>query len=247
MREFELRRFNSKGLDEAADAIIAVKQGEDVDLEALLVDPSFTEVVAKDVKVSPVSFSNRFEAAEYFDNLLGPLETNIPEMKRDRGLWTWLSLVWVDVLAPVGTNGLRKPGDIARWIPQTETWSRYYRHLLLGPYLIYRAHKDNPARAMAVLASPVARPGDVVENIVSRQDLVTSPNLMSAVTDLYYDKSKGVLRRGSATKGPGSARRLAQVLSQFDLTWDIYGMPPSVILALLPAEFERFMAGPGGD
>jgi hypothetical protein len=247
MREFELRRFNSKGLDEAVDAIDSIKRGEEVDVGALLVDQSFTEVVAKDVKVSPVAFNNRFEAAEYFHKLLGPLETTIPELERDRGLWTWLSLVWLDVLAPVGSSGARKPGDIARWVPQPETWSRYYRHLLLGPYLIYRKHKDNPARAMAVLAPPVSSPGDVVENIVSRQEIVTSPSLMAAVTDLYYDNSKGVLKRGSATKGPGSARRLAHVLSQFDLTWDIYGMPPSTLLALLPSEFDRFMARSGLD
>lgn len=127
-----------------------------------------------------------------------------------------------------------------RWIPTTDDYKTYYRHVLAGPCRIYRAHADDPDRAMSVLATAVAKPGEVVEQSASRQVLITSKDVLAAVTRLYYDADTGSNRRGAAGRGAGSARRLAAVLQQFDLTWDFYEMEPESILALLPKEFDRF-------
>jgi hypothetical protein len=40
--------------------------------------------------------------------------------------------------------------------------------------------------------------------------------------------------------GAGCARRLADVLKQFDVTWDLYAMTTDGLLGLLPGEFDRF-------
>jgi hypothetical protein len=47
-------------------------------------------------------------------------------------------------------------------------------------------------------------------------------------------------RKGAAGRGPGSARRLADVLNQLDLTWDIYMMQTADMLKMMPREFNRF-------
>ena len=94
-----------------------------------------------------------------------------------------------------------------------------------------------------MLATPVEKPGEVVEQFASRQEMITSVSLMSAITALYYDPVKQQIKRGAAGKAGGSSRRLADVLGQFDVTWDIYGMPSDEILALLPGEFDRFKSG----
>ena len=38
-----------------------------------------------------------------------------------------------------------------------------------------------------------------------------------------------------------SARRLADVLLQFDVTWDLYAMKANNLLELLPKEFKKFL------
>lgn len=46
-------------------------------------------------------------------------------------------------------------------------------------------------------------------------------------------------KKGAAGRGPGSVRRLADILNQFDLTWDLYMMRTADMLKLMPREFTR--------
>lgn len=241
MPTFALRRFTTTGMSAVQEALDRVDLGEVVDLRPILVDDHLTEVLIPDPLVNVQSFANRRQAGEYLYNLLVPLEDSITDIERDQGLWTWLALAWVDVLAPTADDGTRNLKDRARWVAVVDDYRKYYRHLLAGPYRIYRAHKDAPERAMAVLATAVEKPGEVVEQFASRQEMITNPNLMSAITSLYYEPATGKLKSGAGGKAHGSARRLVDVLQQFDVTWDIYGMLPDEILELLPEEFERFV------
>ena len=240
-----LRRFNRRGVDAAADLLDRIDAGEASDAAEIIDDLALTELIpdAPPLEIRP--FANRLEAGEYFSVQLEPvaIETGRIALARDKGLWTWLALAWMDVLAPLSEDGTRKLKAHNRWIPNVEDYRKYYRHLLAGPYLIYEAHKDDPSRALAVLATPVEKPGEVVEQFASRQEMITSVSLMSAITALYYDPVKQQIKRGAAGKAGGSSRRLADVLGQFDVTWDIYGMPSDEILALLPGEFDRFKSG----
>ena len=93
---------------------------------------------------------------------------------------------------------------------------------------------------MALLAGPLDAPGDVVEQLASRQEIVSCPSLMEAVSTLYFNRRTGKLRRGAAGQGPGSARRIPTVVKQFNLTWDFFSMTTLEVLELLPAEFDRF-------
>jgi len=111
--------------------------------------------------------------------------------------------------------------------------------LVLGPYLIYNAHNDDPRRAMCVLCQPVHAPGDVVEQMAARPQLVTSRAVVGVATHLYY-AGDGSLRRGAGGKGPGSARRLGDVLMQFDRTFDLHSMDGTQLLEMLPPEFHKF-------
>jgi hypothetical protein len=237
-----LRRFNQNGIDAATDLLDRIDAGEASDASAILNDPALTELIPDVGPFDVRSFTNRFEAGEYFSALLEPVvaKAGRTAIARDKGLWTWLALAWMDVLAPPSGDGTRKLKAHNRWIPNVEDYRKYYRHLLAGPYLIYEAHKDDPARALAVLATPVEKPGEVVEQFASRQEMITSVSLMAAITALYYDSARKQIKRGAAGKAGGSSRRLADVLGQFDVTWDIYGMPSDEILDLLPSEFDRF-------
>ena len=235
-----LRRFNEAGLHELNDAMDRVDAGEVVDFAPLVTDVALTEVLVNDPVVAVREFKNRRDAGAYLYELLSPHQVRIGDIERDRGLWAWLATAWIDLLAPATPSGTRNLKARARWIPMVHDYQKYYRHLLAGPYRIYRTHRDNPDRAMAVLATSVLRPGEVVEQFASRQGFITNPNLMEAVTALYFDATRGVLKQGAGGKGAGSARRLADVLQQFDMTWDIFGMSKDEIIELLPGEFSSF-------
>ncbi|WP_145928830.1 hypothetical protein OH491_14330 [Termitidicoccus mucosus] len=204
----------------------------------LLEDDSLTEVVKTDVHVDAHDFTNRLEAGKYLHNLLEKSDVQRPE--RDAGLWGWLTLFFFDQVCPADGHGSRKVMAFERLIPQVDNFQRFYRHLLLGPFLIVRAHDDNPERALAYLCNPLWKPGEIAEQLAARKELVTNPAMAEVATKLYYDHEKGNFRRGAGSSVKGAARRLADLVNQLDLTWYLYGMSADEILRLLPKEFDRF-------
>lgn len=164
-------------------------------------------------------------------------DARLRNLERDVELWAWLSLHYFEQLCPPDDEGRRKPGERARWIPAVDDYRKYYRHLVAGPYRIYRAHRDNPSRVMAVLAGPVDQPGDIAEQLASRHEIVTNKAAMALATALYIDPATGSPKKGAAGRGPGSARRLADILNQFDLTWDLYAMDAAAMQTMMPKEF----------
>jgi hypothetical protein len=201
----------------------------------LLVDHGLSEPL--EAKVEPRSFRNRFAFAAYIDDVLA-LAPIVP-YQRDAGLWAWLSVFYFDSVCPPGPMGERKVGALARYVPHFESFRLYYRHLLAGPWFIFASHREVPERAMALLANPLHAPGELVEQLASRQDIVTCPGIVEAITHLYFDRKRGKLRTGSSSKGAGSPRRLPTVLGQFDLTWDFFSMSGDEVLDLLPREFQQ--------
>lgn len=232
----ELRKFNDAGLLAAEELIERIRRDGDADVESLLISADLTVPVGAELEVR--ALANRFDAADHLHKTLAPVGPP-NQLRSDKGLWSWLALAWIDELAPA-VLGRRTMKATPRWILAAEDYSRYYRHLLAGPYSIYAAHIAAPEVAQAVLATAVEKPGEIVEQFASRQMLVSSPGVMGALTSLYYDPTTERLRKGSAGKDAGSSRRFAMMLQQFDLTFDIYEMTADELLELLPAEFDRF-------
>ena len=228
----KLCSFNTGGINRFEQFLSSEARGTE-DLHAFLGAPGLSTAVSPEIEVEARSFVNRFAAGEYLHSLFG--DSNIFNLDEDRGIWAWLSAFFFDQLCPVGT----KPGMEYRWVPAVNSFRNYYRHLLAGPYFIYRAHQDNPQLALAVLATPLHRPGDIVEQLASRQELVTNHSVMAAATRLYIGED-GLPKPRAAGRGAGSARRLADVLTQLDLTWDLYDLSTEKLLELLPAEFDEF-------
>lgn len=206
--------------------------------EDLLEDDEGAILVEPRVQVEQMKFSNRFEAAAYLDQQF--TKARLQGIENDTGTWAWLALFYFEQLCKQDAEGNYRPGEMARWIPENDNFRKYYRHLLRGPFSIYSAHGEDPTRALALLCGPLQEPGDVVEQLSARQELVTNAGVMKAATVLYYDAEKKKLKRGAGGRGPGSARRLADLFNQFDMTWDLYGMTPENLLKLLPGEFDRF-------
>ena len=228
-----LRKFTPRGLEWFQDFRTS-RYDERSALSAIVTKKEFAVYADSELSVMPQHFPTRFAVGKYLYELLHP--TDAPSITLEVDSWTWLTALYFDVLCPVGST----PGDQARWVPALGNYRQYYRHLLAGPYLIYRAHHDNPTRAMALLTNEPHRPGEIAEQLASRQELVTNPTVMEVATSLYVNPTSKKPKRYAAGKGPGSARRLAMVLNQLDLIWDLWHLRPQQLLDLLPSEFDLF-------
>lgn len=238
-----LHRFNDQGNARLTQFIADLKTDPSLAVPtSLLTDPTCTVAIAPALEVERHSFANRMEAARYIDGVLSTVTGC--DVQRDVGLWAWLTLFYFDQVCPLDGHGRRKAGELARYIPATTNFQKYYRHLLAGPYRVFRAHKDNPDRALVLLCGPLQKPGEVAEQMMAYSEIITNQNAIEVATTIYFDPKSGSFKRGAAGKGGGSARRLADVLNQFDVTWDLYWMPAEGILSKLPKEFNRFKPPP---
>lgn len=230
----DVRRFNSAGLLVFQEFLDSQRTSDPRPWpESALTDPQFTESIAFASNVERRDFSSRLDLAAYLDSAFSGY--NPP--RTDSGLWAWLACFYFNEICPKLPNGRPSPGSLPRWIPVSSDFRRYYRHLVAGPYAIYRAHRDDPQRALAILCQKPGRPGEMVEQFASRQQIVTNPAIMQVATDLFVDKNRMKANRRASSKGPGGPRRLIEVLGQLDVTWDLSMLTPDQLHARLPAEF----------
>jgi hypothetical protein len=234
-----LRRLTTAGLARLSDFLDSLNTNVPKAVPSnLLEDAEASTALNVDVDIEQRTFETRFDLARYLDSKL--TASGLVEIVQDIGLWAWLALYYFDQLCPRDESGRRRAGERAKWIPAVDDYRKYYRHLVAGPYRIYRAHYDNPLRAFAALAGPPDRPGEIAEQLASRQEIVTNKTAMELATLMYIDRKSHRPKRGAAGSGPGSARRLADVLNQYELTWDLYALDTLTLLNLMPAEFDRF-------
>lgn len=239
-----LRRLTAGGLQQFHVFLDSLRAASPEAAEvpiALLTDPQASAPIPIDVELQARSFATRFELAEYLESTL--TSAQLDDVGRDVGLWAWIALYYFDQLCPLESGGRRNPGERARWIPDVDNYRKYYRHLVAGPYRVYRAHRDDPSRVRAVLAGSLDKPGEIFEQLASHQSLITNRGAMALVTALYFSHKTGRPKRGAAGQRGGSARRLVDVFNQYDLTWDLYAMSVEDMFALLPREFDRFRDG----
>lgn len=234
-----LRRLTDNGIERMARFIESHKTDMPEARPDILFDDRYSEDLPVRVIIDPhPGFHRRFELAGYMYHVLK--EANLSDSRRDKGLWAWWALAWFDELT---RRGEIAPGDITRWVPQLQQARRYYRHLLLGPYLIYVAHSDLPTRACGLLSDPpFVATSEAYRLFVEIPRLVACKAAVETATALYYDETKGSLRRGSGAKGAGGLRRLIDVIQQLDMTFDVHSLRASDLLVLLPAEFAKFMS-----
>lgn len=235
----KLRKLNDAGIAEFTDYLKQLQaNGKLTPPRHLLEDARYSDPVAS-LDVADRKFESRLEAARYFHAMF--MDDRLKAFARDAGVWAWLSLLYFDQICPPKADGVRKPSkEVFRYVPATDNFRKYYRHLLFGPYVIYDSHRNHIDEAMSVLVGPLHIINDVIEQIASRLERVSNRAVIGTATMLYLNAGGNGYKAGAGGKGPGSPRRYSVVLDQFDLTYDLYGMESSELLGLLPKEFNRF-------
>lgn len=236
----EFRKFNEEGLRRFAEWLLAGATG--VRPSGLLSDPATSQPLPVTINPASRTFRDRYEFGQYLVKLLEPLD--MAAMSHDRGLWSALALFWFDQLCPAVASGQRKVEKEYRYILSTD-FRHYYRHLVRSPWQLVRDHGQN---AVFLLLPPVDTPnplrrhGEILEQLGGRQAVLRSRPVIAEASRLYADPTTGRPYKGVSGSGKGSARRLALVLQQFDLTFDADSMRTGKLLKLLPQEFERWTA-----
>ena len=240
----KLRSLNNFGIDAFGAYISSHLEGTPLDYpHALLEDPEHsTELpVSIDIKAAG-NFAQRFDAAKYLFAQLAPLRTQrYHALERERGVWAWLSLLWLPQICTTNEHGHPKLGARALYIPEIHEARRYYRHLLLGPYMVYRTHSSRASIVEPVLCDPMhVSTSEHFKLAVESPQFINSQAVLGVIRHLYYDPEKRALVRGAGIKGPGGLRRLGAVLGQLEKTFDLHTIETNALLRLLPAEFDRF-------
>tara|TARA_B100001250_G_scaffold133964_2_gene114541 strand:+ start:2049 stop:2765 length:717 start_codon:yes stop_codon:yes gene_type:complete len=231
-----LRRFTSEGLAQFELCHARLHAGLPDQMGALLEKDDLTEKIS-DYEIGRIKpFKDRMAAAKQMDTIVSALNLDTFSIRSDAGLWTWLTACWWEHLAG------KRVRSLPCYKPEIGNFQRYYRHYLGGAWDIYNIHRDNPERALILLCQPVNAPGDIIEGIASRKDLVTNKPLMQAMTDLYFDMNKRKPKPGAGSKisRPGSSRRFVATIQQFERTFATSEMTSEQILDLLPPEFDEF-------
>jgi hypothetical protein len=237
----KLRRLTPSGVHEFAAYLTQLAIIPTLDPPTrLLVDTSSSEAVDGDQDLEERSFSSRFEAASYLDTKIA--EAGIQNWERDAGLWSWMALFYFDQVCPKDHSGARAVKEQARYIPQIDVSRRYYRHMLLGPVSMYRAHADHPDRLLALLSNPMhVATAETYRLFIENPSLIACKAIVEVATALYYDPKQGNVRRGAGSKDAGGCRRLIDFLQQIDCTFDLPELTKDRLTQMLPAEFRRFI------
>jgi hypothetical protein len=249
-----VRTLNENGIAAFRQFLIGLQSGETVAVPAELLTSDDTSMpFAIDLEVALQQFRTKLDAATYLHGVFGNIDQQL--VSHNGGLWSWLALFYFDQLLPVGADGQRRRAlaDTHYILASHDghyDWRTYYRHLLATPYDILRRYGES---AGVLLCGPVHSHGDWLEQLGSRQELITSEGLISAVNALYLnpaaEPNRPCWKRGSLASADraGSLRRFIKIVAQLDLTYDLYGMEAGQILGLLPAEFVTWLppATPG--
>lgn len=232
-----IRVLTDRGIAQFAAYLAALREGSTTPPPFhLLTDPEASGDAETQAEIDRPEFGSRYELGVYLVKALSVFDQRL--VSRNFGLWTWLALYYFDQTCPALADGRRNPMEDARHIlPATYNWRKYYRHLVREAWLAVRM---NGEIVRPLLAVDLFVRGDLIEQLSSRQPIISNPVIMGAVRELYVGRETGRLRRGTAGKAGGSPRRLVQVLDQLNLTFDLRASSPSQVVSLLPKEFDRW-------
>jgi hypothetical protein len=231
-----LRSLNRIGLDRFRAYLHDLRAGKPLPVPLrLLADAASTSELPVEIEIELRTFANRLELGRYLTELLAPLEPDVTD--RDAGIWAWMALFYFEQVCPAEPSGVRFPGKDYRHVPEFAVRERH-RHLLFGPYQVYRRHGE---RSALLLTGALDTESRVYHEIVSRRDLIANRGVIEAALALYFDAHRGRPKPGAqGSNHPGTVRRFVRVLQQLDVTYDIFGLSGAQLLEILPPEFDAW-------
>ncbi len=214
-----LKVFTDEGIIEFRNFLVELKNNPELEKPDLS-DTKFSIDFLPEIRVDENKiFSSRMELAEYLTQMFNDADVRSKDVIPNDKLWTWLTYLWFDQICPKDGTG-RKVREIVKYICSTD-YKKYYRHFIASTFRIYSTlGKEN---SLLFLNRPVNDHGDFIEQLASRQEIISNPNLIEVAHKLYWDDKENKPKRGgSDRKKPGNLRRLIKLFEQIELTYDIF-------------------------
>lgn len=227
-----IRSFNEEGLAR----FLAIMGGSEPNGQIDPCDPQFSTAVPGTVMLTITSFPNRKAMAKAICSAFG---AQSPEgLQHETGIWTWLTWVLREQLFDRDAKtGLLKVGEEWVWNPaKPDQYQKAQRHKVRLPVVIWATLGSD---ADHLLYGDVKKPGELISQLTSQQDML-APSFQRLCRKLYFDDAAKKVKKGAAGAGAGSARRLARIRKQLDITWDMSDLDADAISKLLPDEFNKF-------
>jgi len=209
-------------------------------ISALWGDSQLTQTIPGNAEVAPRGFGSKYEFGKYaVECFSGKVSERI--LRSTPGLWSWLASFYFDQLCPADDSGRRKILGSEKYISSsTDIRTGMDKHLLFFPWKLVAIHGE---RASWALSSMLGTDSKVLRELSNSYRRNVSPEFLAMARDLYFDEAKQTVRRGATSHNrPGNLRRLDRVISQLDLTYDVFGLPSEKLEELLPSrEFKRWL------
>lgn len=238
-----VRCLTAKGIEEFARYLDQLRRDGSLSPPIeVLVDPSYSvPCTLGNVLVEQRGFANRKEFAEYINHRF--LEAGVVVDAEEYGMWEWLSLFYFDAVCPIGSNGTRKPGVDGRHLLEDPDARRRHRHLLRGPYMLWRRYNGSPNGELDLLLSyklPVH--GIAATHLGERPRLMASQGVLAAASLLYADPKSGMPKQGYSEEENG-LRAYCKFLNNLPECFDLAGLSTDTVMALLPESFSMWFNG----
>lgn len=237
----KMRRFNEHGVAAFREYVLAARAQAKakqavppVPLE-ILSEAALTEVLEYELPSDEPEFATKLDIGVFVTGVI-PVE-HYERVRGDEGLWTWMAARYFDRL----TQGRKKIKEPRAYLAALN-FQDFYRHLILGPYIVYSMAQDEPERVRVLLYDEPTTMNEVMVQFGSYQTLLQNPELQRVVQRLYYDPEKKRIRRGAGGKVNGAPRRLMDFFRQIELNYDLRSIEAERFWGMLPKEFDRFKA-----
>lgn len=230
------RRLNDAGLIEFGKFIQELRDGGTPSTpHYLLNENSTSEPLGEKLAVEQAEFENRYEWGLHLASVLS--ETDAARFLGDRGFWSGLALFWFDQLCPTKDDGSRKPSMEYNYI-LSENYNHRPRHAVFTTWQLVSRYGED---AIFLLSGPLPVRGELVEQLMARQYLLSCEGAIRTANQLYYDPERNTYKKGAAArKSAGCIARYISWMDQLKVNYDLFAMSLDDFFSLMPAEFDRF-------
>jgi len=239
-----VRVLNAEGLEKFSEYLAALRAAPSMAPPFdLLTDGRFSDPFDPPVTIEQRSFASAYEIGAYMIEVFANCEDRL--ISRNHGLWTWLALFYFDELCKPDASGNRKALQEPLYVlDERFSFYRYYKHGVRTPWAAVKMHGEYSKVLLLTVGKGIRT--DITESLGGYQDIFGNKTIIASAYSMYFDSTQQKPRRGAGGKGGGSARRLANVSRQLELTYDLQECSPAQFLDLLPKEFKAWVRHASG-
>lgn len=235
MKMFD-RRLNDAGLIEFENFVLDLRtNGTSSTPLYLLTDPSTSEPLGEQLALENTAFGTRYDLGVHLVEVLGTAEAG--RFLGDRGFWSGLALFWFDQFCPAKEDGSRMPSKEYNYI-LSDNYNHRPRHAVFTTWQLVSRYGED---AKFLLSGSLPVRGELAEQLMARQYLLSCGGVIRTASQLYYDPDRNTYKKGSAArKSAGCIARYISWMDQLKVNYDLFSMSTDDLFNLMPREFDRF-------